>query len=914
MQIFKPRSLGLISRTYTLGEHYFSVGALGFFKLGCDRAYLVENECWRRLGPFFKSGTPLDMGYAKPRSEFLLVGNAYSPQQKPIESMSISAQVGALNKQIDVVGDRQWDGRSPSSTTQPIPFTTMPISHQQTYGGVGYEHNPLGKGFSPNDDQRYDLPNLSLPQKTWPTNGWPPLNRVKNSERDSAPACACFEPLDIMWPQRNQYQGTYDQTWLKTVHPGFPHDTQSQLFNSASTDQQQVKPFSVNTAYQLKGLHPSQPTIEGRLPPFVVRAFVAKKEDAPRYTSKPIENFNALKAGSTFLEITTKIETIWFFPELDIGVVLHRGVLAVQDSDGLDISHLLLAYERKTDEPRSLEHYQQSLVQRADPKTAAEHISNELPLKPRHTAEDQKRIDKLWQQAQAEQQTRKQDMLNVLAKDNPHLAASSEAEPHTAAGDAQSDKMSCEEMPAIPKALVASGDVDLSQYLAQANALSDRSNQEAERIIQSLSALQNAGSRPKSFDQNAPQTTVDISALRARIDKPVYVFAIDLAAQTDETPDSVDSTLQYLSPEQRDQLKTARDVSAVAARQSRQTSPQCTLGYMALTPQTKHTMRDWVINRLDSGLDLAGCDLSDLDLSNMDFSKRDLRDVMFERADLTGSRFNQSNLEGAVFVEASLDDTSFKQANLSSANLSAVKAQNIDFESATFHAAQLIGSTLHDCSFTDSIFSKASVMDSDLARCRFSAARCEQTQFIQTILANTQWDNASLMNNTFLQCRMTDSCWQAAQLSRCIMVDIEATGANFEHVQANKVQFSSHANFQSAILNTSRWEGCGFRQLDLSGCSATQSVFIDCDFGETTFDGARLEAALFRGCILMLAHFKASHCGQSVFLKSNLRKVHFCQSVLEHAQILHCNTTEMTFDHCDTRGYVQRPQIQNHHR
>src|SRR5690606_41960708 len=55
----------------------------------------------------------------------------------------VKAEVGELQKSLLVIGDRYWIGNEP---TKPQPFSRLPISWNNAFGGDGHEKNPAGKG------------------------------------------------------------------------------------------------------------------------------------------------------------------------------------------------------------------------------------------------------------------------------------------------------------------------------------------------------------------------------------------------------------------------------------------------------------------------------------------------------------------------------------------------------------------------------------------------------------------------------------------------------------------------------------------------------------------------------------------------------------------------------------------------
>ena len=355
MQIIKPTTLSLISKTYRLQTDRTSIGVLCFFKLGDEDQLLVENEQWARIMPLLNQGQILDMGYAKPVAELLVAGSAFASNAQPVSRMEVSVAMAGIDKKITVVGDRFWQNRLWQPLSEPQPFLQMPLDYAHAYGGAGFANNTLGKGVIAAvsydaEAKHYPLANLFYPDE------WD--QAVKQSKRP-----ACFTPLDISGPQRAQHQGTYDQDWLENQHPGFPVDTGPELFNAAAEDQRISGFFQPGEPYCITGMHPDIAEIRGCLPQKRVRAFITQQDKG-------------------FIEVKTRIDTVWFFPELELGVAIYRGHVEVQDSLGLDVSQVLLAYENSDDSPRPMAYYQHIMQLRTDPETAAAHLLNESQRMP----------------------------------------------------------------------------------------------------------------------------------------------------------------------------------------------------------------------------------------------------------------------------------------------------------------------------------------------------------------------------------------------------------------------------------------------------------------------------------------------------------------------------------------------------
>lgn len=113
-----------------------------------------------------------DFALHKPRCDVLLHGHCHAPNGEPATEVNVALKVGTLVKAFKVIGARIYEDSALShSISKPVPFTTMPITYAQAFGGVDRTHadpakhkwypwNPVGAGFYPtaNSAQTNGLP------------------------------------------------------------------------------------------------------------------------------------------------------------------------------------------------------------------------------------------------------------------------------------------------------------------------------------------------------------------------------------------------------------------------------------------------------------------------------------------------------------------------------------------------------------------------------------------------------------------------------------------------------------------------------------------------------------------------------------------------------------------------------------
>jgi hypothetical protein len=210
-------------------------------RLAAEQVPLCEADVFTGEPGFSAPLYESDYAPRKPRCDVLLHGSAYAPGGRPVKRVTVSLQVGSLSKSFDVVGNRRWRKRFFFvRASRPEPFTVMPISYNNAFGGVDNTHekekkhrayvaNPIGIGFH-NNRQANFVQNRPLP------NTEEPGKRIKRPHGKYRPMA--FGPIGRSWPPRLEYAGTYDDNWLENVFPFLPADFDDAYYQAAPPDQQ----------------------------------------------------------------------------------------------------------------------------------------------------------------------------------------------------------------------------------------------------------------------------------------------------------------------------------------------------------------------------------------------------------------------------------------------------------------------------------------------------------------------------------------------------------------------------------------------------------------------------------------------------------------------------------------------------
>jgi len=170
------------------------------------------------------------------RADVLFVGAAYPPGGSPAPAMSVRLAVArggyaVFDKLLAVYGDRGPSGGEPK------PFTRMPIVYERAFGGIGLGDNPLGAA----------TPNIVYPDPA----------------RQKEPAG--YGPISWYWPARKRLLRGHPRQALEQRVIELPDGFDVSFFQAAPEDQR-IPFLAGDESILLQGLHPSNPSLETRLP------------------------------------------------------------------------------------------------------------------------------------------------------------------------------------------------------------------------------------------------------------------------------------------------------------------------------------------------------------------------------------------------------------------------------------------------------------------------------------------------------------------------------------------------------------------------------------------------------------------------------------------------------------------------
>lgn len=276
----------------------------------------------------------------KPRTDVLLVGNAYTPFGRPRKFVDVTLQIGPVHKQIRVFGERRWsfkDLRAPMPLVAgPSEFVKMPLTWDRAYGGIDEQagvrsdvpsfrpwcvRNFIGKGFAgartiESIDER-PLPNLEDPRD--PIRFW---------DSHPRPAGCGYYPRNS--EPRVRYGGTYDEKWRAERAPARPLDFHFDYYNAADPELQVLGYLEGNERGMVENVTPGGGRLDFVLPCLRPRFTVTRGRES---AEPPVS------------EVPAALDTLVLVPDDAIFFVVWRAVIAPCVPEAADVEEVRIEYE-----------------------------------------------------------------------------------------------------------------------------------------------------------------------------------------------------------------------------------------------------------------------------------------------------------------------------------------------------------------------------------------------------------------------------------------------------------------------------------------------------------------------------------------------------------------------------------------
>lgn len=916
MQIIKSLHAGLLHRTFDYqGKHIFSVSTLWGFRLSSGEAVL-EQDLWQSISSTLGENEMLDMAMPKEPAEFIAYGNYYAPNNQPVTQDLVHIKLGNIEKTLQVTGDRFWrNGIGGRVATAPETFTEMPVSYKNAYGGEDYKKNPLGKGFKPENvdgNEQFPLPNIEYPDDLVSS----PDDRIKPASLDR---------LDVMGEPRHKRMGTYDEKYIRERMPGFADDIDWRFFNEASEDQWNKDFYLGDEAFEILNMNKNMPLIRGQLPGVYGRCFVHHQEG---------EN-------TVFKEIPTRLDTVWFFPNDDLGVVLHRGTMGVYEPDGNDIEAIMIAHENMSDPCREQQHYQDEINIRRNRDEAFKHMLNTQPLIPvgcrcgfellmdEAGDHDDPMLNNLQNFSDAkiaaiEAETekllaeKKQEMEKQSAKDGVDLSAfldklnlkKSEATEKSKDANAIDNLIEkvlpgLRENPTKPDLtkLNLNAIDELGEYTQN---LAKKKQLEVEQTLKNeilsaktkLLGSENSGlvKQLENVLENMKKLPVLPRFDMAQVQNQVKQQYQQSTQQLDDVlPDtkqsSINETPSPVLPEsgKNSIQKMIDSFTADIPKIGSQIKETYLMGAHFL-PESRSphegqeaNIGQAVIRAFKQGQTLANKDCAFVDFSNQNLSGIDLSGAYLEYANLTNTNFTGANLEGAIIVKAKIIGTNFSQANLKDANLGASAIENADFSDADLTNAVLGKANIKRSRFHRSriVERQDAFLDTQFEEVDFTEAILDKAKFFTSDLSKCCFSKARLPEATFMECQLLDSDFSEAILDGTNLIEVAADKAIFNAAHMHNVRFVS---------------GCSLNDCQFTKAIATEASFRDASLNRANFHHATISKADFGNADLTDANLDRATAIQTQFLSATMIRTSLDGANIMEGQLFKANLRSASFE------------------
>ena len=751
---------------------------------------LAEEEQPQFSGDAFNDDNPAqglryasDFALYKPSADLLLAGHCHAPAGQLLAYADVVFGVGDSAKRLVVFGDRFWSTDDLGSVmSQPVPFTSMPLTWARAFGGPDDPRNPAGRGLG--DTLREDgstvrmLPNIES------------INALTRSPRDR-PQPVGFGPIDPASPLRASKTGSYDQIWLEQHWPWLPADFDWTFFNAAPADQQLEGRFlRGDEVLRFDYMHPEFPSYQCRLAGQRARLFVKRRKGM----------------ALIFEEVELRLDTLFADMDAETVTLVWRGVAAAQSMKLKEFEEVFIVIEPLS-RPlafdlagyEALYHTRLAEIAQADAVEIAP-IDPLVVVPPR--LPDTAWADRLREAVAA---------LPPLVPDEP---------------DHPLDEEWMKAM-GVPRPAGTVPPAPVVRNLAEGEAL----------IRSEIAKLEAAEPGVAKVFHDVP---LDFSSFDKEIDEDEKNMTpgandevADLPDEDDEwTRDRVKRHVaaggtfdgQDLSGLDLSQL----DLSGLSFREARLDGAQlagCAFdsGDFTGASLAKAVMAQSTFNN---------CRMKNADLSNVVAPES-----VWQGADLSNAEFDSANLSGADFRRCRGKHAGFAGCDLTGADFEACDLEQPDFTSASLAGVRFRNAVIPDAAFYKMLAPNATFEGAQIVRGRFNDAQAVNANFTRCGLDDATFENARLARSNFTETELARAIFTGANLAQSMFLRSGCVNAKFDDVVAPGGRFVQtnlfRATFENADLTSAAFLGSNCFEAEFFQVTVTDTVFDDTNLKRT---------------------------------------------------------------------------------
>ncbi|MFO0617918.1 MAG: DUF2169 domain-containing protein [Polyangiaceae bacterium] len=877
MKVAKPIKIAILHRVVEVRRKpIFHVAAMIGAPMENTRALFDEMAFWGIVQKELGEIGVVDEGTSKPCGEMLVAGSFHAPGGKELTASYARASVGSIDKRVAVVGDRYWNGNTP---TEPIPFTTMPITWARAFGGPKWERNMHGKGAEPidvNGVMLQPLPNIEH---------YGALIRSPNER----PEPTGFGSLDLTFIQRRKRAGTFDKAWFDEHYPGVAPDMDPNFYNLALPDQWAKGFFRGDERFFVENMHPLHPRLEGSLPSLVVRAFAAFSDD-PRYSGGANTTPTAPRVLS---EIPMRCDTVWMFPGSAAVFVGFHGSVPVATDDAGDVTDLVVACEELGAQGKPIPHYEAALMRRYDKDKGSLHgLSDSDLMPPRETGVSptidtgdigrwvkaeryaSKNARRGYERRVIEARKRLESVgLDASALPLPPPDEDPPDDPDQLA--AYIERVQRESQEQAEKAK-KSFDENREKMLGRAREVFKQNGMDFDQLLQKG---KEEGGGPPKFTAEAHLEKIRAACQRGRA---AGYPCEELEAQLED-------------PAFRSALEQQEEGMREMYRQSAHNRPMIAA---AMDPDAKARTRLLVEMALEQGESLARRDFTGADFSGMTLKGADFSECFMESVDLSNADLTGAKLDRAVLANGNLAEAKFKGASLTGANLGAARAAEAVFDDADLSNAILGDADIRGACFANADLSGVGWHGTKLGDNDFSGVKAALSIFIKVKFPGCHFPGADLTRASFIDCSLDDANFEGANLFKTCFMSSKGERVNFRKTQfkSGVIMLESefpHADFTEAVV-----EKACLRKTTLTKARAGGASFAGSDLSECDLEGAHLDRAVFTKALLIRTRLDGA----------SLRGANLTDALLSKARIARADFTGANLNRADLSRVVGDPK------
>ena len=736
----------------------------GTFTLAPDGRATLADDQGKLSGDVFapdddaSAGAPSvasDFADYKPRTDLLLMGDCHPPGGRPARSCTTTFSVDGWARSLLVLGDRVLQRGGIASV--PEPFTQMPITWENAFGGPGCAANPVGRGYGP-QQAGTRLPNVGM----LTTELRPP---------EQTRLAASYAPISPFWASRWSKIGRdYGAAYQETRAPFYSSDFDWTHFNAAPLEQQREERLRGDEWIGLQNLHPEHQTFRAQLPAVRVRAIVHMRD-------------------GSFGEVAMQLDTLLARPGALEVVLTWRGLAPVQEEDLSDVLSLVVASEPMESVPLDGQLYrdtllemEEAMVRKPGPSVLASlqaqalagsdaAASGSLSIGDQLTARLGSLAGKLGPQFTTA----------VSAALGSATAAGSDVASRVAAQLAAIDAAVAKVKPGSPAPPVPAVLAEGVRKAAAALAKVDLPIAKQMLASPDVSSLIESQPTPPPAALRGDLRGADLSRRDlSRID----LAGFDLTGAVLAGARLHGTRLEGASLEDAD--LTGADLAGAI--------------------MTGANLRGAVL----TGAVLARTLLQDADLEGADLAGVQMLSCLFggsrmSGAKLAGARLYQCSLVGAALDGADLVGAVLQSCDLTGANLDGIRATGSSWSKCVLNKMSAVGadisdSALHGCNGRDLSAARAQFRRCHLESCGFVGSDLTESVFFEAAGDRNNWSGATLDGADFGRTRLHRALFNDATMKGGSFAEADLTGARFRKATLEASSFR-HAKLLRADFN-----------------------------------------------------------------------------------------------------------------